>query len=63
MRRVDGMTVARLTLGDLSFCHVLPASYDVGIGRQRSAEAIRVGQPTDKGPNLSAKVRASFCQA
>jgi len=43
MRRVYGIKVARITLGDLSTCLVLPASRDVGMGFQKSAEAIRVG--------------------
>jgi hypothetical protein len=43
MRRVDGMKVTRITRGDLSACPVLPASRGVGMGWQKSAEAIRVG--------------------
>ncbi len=43
MRRVYGMKVARITLGGLATCLVLPASRGVGMGRQKSAEAIRVG--------------------
>lgn len=43
MRRVYGMKVTRITLGGLSTCPVLPASRDVGMGWQKSAEAIRVG--------------------
>ena len=35
--------VARLTLGDLPTCIVLPASRGVGMGWQKSAEAIVVG--------------------
>jgi hypothetical protein len=46
MRRVYGMKVARITLGGLSACLVLPASRDVGMGWQKSAEAIRVGITT-----------------
>lgn len=45
MRQVYGMKVTRLTLGDLPFClvrmsDVLPALRGVGMGRQKSAEAI-----------------------
>jgi RNA-directed DNA polymerase len=52
MRRVYGRKVTRLTLGDLPICLVLPASRGVGMGRQKSAEAIVAGsdQP-GKGPN------------
>ena len=58
MRRVYGMKVTRITLGGLSTCFVLPASRDVGMGRQKSAEAIRVGLPTDKGPNMKNRTGA-----
>jgi len=37
------MKVTRITLGGLSTCLVLPASRGVGMGWQKSAEAIRVG--------------------
>jgi len=43
MRRGYGMKVTRITLGGLSICLVLLASRDVGMGWQKSAEAIRVG--------------------
>jgi hypothetical protein len=43
MRRVCGMKVTRITLGGLPTCLVLPASKGVGMGRQKSAEAIRAG--------------------
>ena len=43
MRRVYGMKVARLTLGDLPTCHVLPSLQSDGMGGQKSAEAVRVG--------------------
>ena len=43
MRRVYGMKVTRITRGGLSTCPVLPASRDVGMGWQKSAEAIRAG--------------------
>jgi len=43
MRRVYGMKVTRLTLGGLSTCLVLLASRGVGMGWQKSAEAIVVG--------------------
>ena len=46
MRRVCGRKVTRLTLGDLSTCLVLPASQGVGMGRQKSAEAIIAGLTT-----------------
>ncbi len=42
MRRVYGMKVTRITLGGLSTCLVLPASRGVGMGCQKSAEAIVV---------------------
>ncbi len=37
------MKVARLTLGDLSTCHVLLSLQGDGKGWQRSAEVVRVG--------------------
>ena len=43
MRRVYGGKVTRITRGGLSACLVLPASRGVGMGWQKSAEAIRVG--------------------
>ena len=43
MRRVYGVKVARITRGDLPTCLVLPASRGVGMGCQKSAEAIRAG--------------------
>jgi len=43
MRRVYGRKVTRITLGGLSPCFALPASRGVGMGWQKSAEAIRVG--------------------
>jgi hypothetical protein len=43
MWRVYGRKVTRITRGDLSVCLVLPASRDVGMDRQKSAEAIRAG--------------------
>jgi len=43
MRRVCGMKVTRITLGDLPTCLVLPAARVVGMGWQKSAEAVRVG--------------------
>jgi len=43
MRRVYGVKVTRITRGDLPACLVLPASRGVGMGWQKSAEAIRVG--------------------
>ena len=43
MRRVYGRKVTRITLGGLSACLVLPASRGVGMGRQKSAEAVVVG--------------------
>ena len=43
MRRVYGMKVTRFTRGDLPVCLVLLASRGVGMGWQKSAEAIRVG--------------------
>ena len=46
MRRVFVTKVTRITLGGLSACLVLPASRGVGMGWQKSAEAIRVGLTT-----------------
>ena len=46
MRRVYGRKVTRITLGGLSTCLVLPASRGVGMGWQKSAEAIRAGLTT-----------------
>jgi RNA-directed DNA polymerase len=46
MRRVDGGKVTRITRGGLPACLVLPASRGVGMGWQKSAEAIRVGLTT-----------------
>ena len=43
MRRVYEMKVTRITLGDQPTCLVLPASKVVGMGWQKSAEAILVG--------------------
>jgi hypothetical protein len=43
MRRVYGVKVTRITRGGLSTCLVLPASRGVGMGWQKSAEAVRVG--------------------
>ena len=43
MRRVYGGKVARITLGGLSACLVLPMSRDIGMGWQKSAEVIIVG--------------------
>ena len=43
MRRVYGVKVTRITRGGLPTCLVLPASRGVGMGWQKSAEAIRVG--------------------
>jgi len=40
MRRVYAAKVARLTLGGLSACLVLPASKGDGMGWQESAEAV-----------------------
>jgi hypothetical protein len=37
------MKVARLTLGDLPACHVLLSLKSDGMGRQKSAEVVRVG--------------------
>jgi RNA-directed DNA polymerase len=42
MRRVYGMKVTRITLGGLSTCLVLPLPRGVGMGCQKSAEAIVV---------------------
>ena len=43
MRRVYGKKVTRITLGGLSICHELLTSRGVGMGCQKSAEAIGVG--------------------
>ena len=52
MRQVYGRKVTRITLGDLPICLVLPASRGVGMGRQKSAEAIVAGtNHLGEGPN------------
>jgi hypothetical protein len=54
MRRVYAAKVARLTLGDLPACLVLLTSQGVGMGWQKSAEAIVVAwNRSDEGLNLS----------
>jgi len=54
MRRVYAAKVARLTLGGLSICLVLPTSRGVGMGWQKSAEAVVVAwYQSDEGLNLS----------
>jgi hypothetical protein len=55
MRQVDGTKVARLTLGGLPSCLVLLAPQGVGMGRQKSAEAVGAG-PTGEGLNLLEKL-------
>ncbi len=54
MRRVDGRKVARITLGDLSTCLVLPASQGVGMGCQKSADAI-VAESNPLGEGLNTR--------
>ena len=45
--------VARITLGDLFACHVLPASQGDGMGAQKSAEAVVVARNrSNEGMNL-----------
>lgn len=51
MRQVYGTKVARFTLGDLPSCLVLPVPRGVGMGRQKSAEAVIAG-PTGEGRNM-----------
>jgi hypothetical protein len=46
------MKVARLTLGDLSACQVLPSLRSDGMGRQKSAEAV--------GGEVTARQRAEL---
>jgi RNA-directed DNA polymerase len=58
MRRVYGMKVTRITLGDLSTCFVLPASRGVGMGWQKSAEAIRVGLTSRQRAEHEEEVRS-----
>jgi len=43
MRRVYGTKVTRITLGGLPTCLVLLASRDVGMGEEKSAEAVGAG--------------------
>lgn len=58
MRRVYGRKVTRITLGDLPICLVLPASRDVGMDRQKSAEAIVAGiDHSGEGPNTRRRFR------
>lgn len=40
MRRAFAVKVTRLTLGDLPACLVLPTPRDVGMSRQKTAEAV-----------------------
>jgi len=40
MRRVYGMKAMRITVGDLATFHVLPASRSVGMGCQKSVDAM-----------------------
>ena len=48
------MTVARITLGDLSVCLVLPAPQGAGMGRQGSADAIvATRNRSGEGQNLA----------
>lgn len=51
MRQVYGTKVKRLTLGGLLTCLELPASRGVGMGKEKSAEAIGAGLTNGKGPN------------
>ena len=52
MRRVYGRKVTRITRGGLSTCLVLPAPQGVGMGWQKSAEAIVAGaNHPGEGPN------------
>ena len=54
MRRVSAAKVARLTLGGLSACLVLPASRGDGMGWQESADAVvAAGHRGGEGLNLS----------
>jgi hypothetical protein len=59
MRRVYGTKVTRLTLGGLPSCPlvtgVLPASKGVGMGRQKSAEAVGA-EPIGEGPNMTRRM-------
>jgi len=54
MRRVYGRKVARITLGDLSTCFVLPASQGVGMGCQKSADVI-VAKSNPLGEGLNTR--------
>ena len=55
MRRVYGTKVTRLTLGGLRSCLVLPAPRGVGMGRQKSAEAVGA-EPIGEGPNMTCRM-------
>lgn len=57
MRQVFGTKVTRLTLGGLPSCLVLPALKDAGMGRQKSAEAVRA-EPIGEGPNMTCRMEA-----
>lgn len=50
--------VARLTLGDLSVCLVLPSLRDGGMNRQKSAEGIVGSSDRAEGPNVIAMIGA-----
>ena len=56
MRQVYGTKVTRLTLGGLPSCLVLPASKGVGMGRQKSAEAVGA-EPIGEGPNMTCRMK------
>lgn len=52
MRRVYGRKVARIILGDLSTCFVLPASQSVGMGCQKSTDVmVAKSNPLGEGQN------------
>jgi len=58
------MKVTRITRGGLSACLVLPTSRDVGMGWQKSAEAIRAGSTVrQRAEHVAADRNQSFDDA
>ena len=50
--------VARLTLGGLPICHVLPSLRGGGMNRQKSAEGIVSSSDRAEGPNVITMIGA-----
>jgi len=58
MRRVDGATVTRLTLGGLRACPWLAAPQGAVMGAQKSAEAVVAAAHGGDGPNMRRRTGA-----